>query len=178
MTSDQASAKTVIGKQPFQPVHLAVREHRLREERTAAPSPTADPIARDQQRVPDDADVRLVGVRKLLGQPALQPQRRQLRRELDDQDRISEAAERLGAVHAPGDEQERQARDQPEDEAEEVDPPAARQRRQVGGRPRCGGRVSVAQCAAPQLRAPADLDVQRHVELERRLGRATTSPCG
>ena len=73
----------------------------------------------------------LVGMRQLLGEAALKPERRQLRRELDDQHRESEAAERLGAVHPAGDEQERQPRREAKHEAEEVDPPAPRQRRHV-----------------------------------------------
>ena len=131
---------------------------------------------RDQQRVPDHADVRLVGVRQLLGEPALQAERRQLRRELDDQHRIGEAAERFGAVHPAGDEQERQPRREPQHEAEEIDPPAARQRGEVGGRRRRSS-GSGSMRGAP-MRAPADLDVERHVELERRLGGVAPSPRG
>src|SRR3546814_15900445 len=59
---------------------------------------------------------------KLLGQPALQPQRRQLGGEFDDDDRIGETAKRLRAVHPPGDEQERQARGEAQQKAEEVGP--------------------------------------------------------
>ena len=61
-----------------------------------------------------------VGVGELLRQPALEPDRGELRRQFDDQHRISEAPERFRAVTTTGDKQERQARDQPHDEAEEI----------------------------------------------------------
>ena len=74
--------------------------------------------------VGDHADVRLVGGRELLGEAALQPQGGELGGELDDDDRISEAAEQLRPVEAPGDEQEGQPRGEPQQEAEEIGPPA------------------------------------------------------
>ena len=49
--------------------------------------------------------------------------------ELHHDHRISEAAEQIRAVEAAGDEQEGDARDQPDDEAEEIGPAALRQRR-------------------------------------------------
>ena len=93
--------------------------------------------------------MRLVGLGKLLGKPALQSQCRQLRGEFDDQHGKGEPAERVGAINPPGDEQERQPRRQSQYETEEVDPSAPRQCGKVGGR-RCGGR-RLAQCAAPQF---------------------------
>ncbi len=75
--------------------------------------------------------MRLVGMGQLLGEPALQAQGRQLRGELDDQHRESETPERFGAVHPAGDEEEGQPRGEAQDEAEEVDPPAPRQRGHV-----------------------------------------------
>ena len=147
MMSDQANAMIVIGSSHSRPVSSlfgniacgkTIRMHHC--ERRADRG--------DQQRVPRDADMRLVGMRELLRETALQPKGRKLRGELDDQHRISKAAERLGAVDAAGDEQERQARGQPDAEAEEVDPSAAGQRREIGGRCRAVRRR--AQCAAPQ----------------------------
>ena len=59
------------------------------------------------------------------------------------------------------------------DEAEDVEPPAARQRRHVGvgrrSRRRPGPLARRSMRLAP-VRAPADLDVERHVERHRRLG--------
>ena len=55
----------------------------------------ADPIAATSSASADHADMRLVGLGQLLGQAALQAERRQLRREFDDQHRIGEAAELL-----------------------------------------------------------------------------------
>ena len=49
---------------------------------------------RDQQRVGDDAGLRLLRVGEQLGKPAPQPERGDLRGELDRQHRISEAPER------------------------------------------------------------------------------------
>ena len=54
----------------------------------------------------------LLGMSELLGEPALQPQRRQLGGKLDDQYRIGEAPKRLGAIDAAGNEEEGQARQQ------------------------------------------------------------------
>ena len=67
---------------------------------------------------------------------------------LDDHRRIGEAAERLGAVEMAGDEKERQAGQEAQDEAEEVGAAAPCQRRHVGlavacrlGGRRCGTAV-------------------------------------
>src|SRR3546814_9303078 len=54
--------------------------------------------------------MRLFGQGELLGEAALQPQCRDLRREFDDQHRIGETTQRLRAVIAAGDDQERYAR--------------------------------------------------------------------
>src|SRR5687767_3748809 len=87
----------------------------------------------------------LVGGRELLGEPALQAQRRDLSGELDDQHCISEAAEQLRPVEAAGDEQEGQAGREPQQESEEVGPSAPRQRGDIVLAP------GYAQCAAPQF---------------------------
>ena len=117
-------------QQPFRAPDVAGREHRLGEDHQDR--------ARDrrgdeggEQPVRDDADMGLVGGRKLLGEAALQPHRGELGGELDDDHRISEAAEQLRPVEAAGDEQEGQARGEPQHEAEEVGPPALRQRGDV-----------------------------------------------
>ena len=122
--------------------------------------------------VPDDADVRLVGGRQLLGEAALQPQRRELRGELDDDHRISEAAEQLRAVEAAGDEQEGQPRRSRSRKPKKlVRPPLASAAISSSGAG--GGRRSMR--GAP-VRPGADLDAERHAELDRRLGGASPSP--
>src|SRR6185295_6467587 len=82
-----------------------------------------------------------------------------LRRELDRQHGISEAAERGRAVDPAGDEQERQHPGEPDHEPEDVEPPAAGEGRHVGiGRAGFGAVVRdlhslcVGQCASPQWR--------------------------
>jgi hypothetical protein len=93
-------------QQPFEAVDRAVREHHARERDQHAGRHQRSRKAQ-QQGVRDDVDMRPVGPRQLLGKTALQPQRRQLGRELDRDGRDCEAAERFGAIDAPGDEQER-----------------------------------------------------------------------
>ena len=156
-------------EQPVESGDLAVRVHGLRKgDQDRDRHQRAQ--QRDDERVPGDAGMRLVGVRELLRQPALQPERRKLRGELDDQDRISEAAERRGSVHSPGDEQERQPRRQPKNEAEEVDPPAAGERGKIGGR-RTRLRFRFASMRGAPMLAPSHLNIERDVKLERGLGR-------
>ena len=55
-----------------------------------------------------------------LGEPALEPERRQQREQLDRHQRRGEPPERLGAIEPAGDEQKRDARGEPQEEAEEV----------------------------------------------------------
>ena len=63
---------------------------------------------------------------------------------------------------------------EPQHEAEDVEPAAARERRHVGigrrSRCRCGGALGLASMRLAPMRAPADLDIERHVELHRRFG--------
>ena len=98
--------------------------------------------------------MRLIGRRQLLREAALQSYRRQLRGELDDDDRISEATEQVRAVIAASDEQEGQPRREPQDETEEVGAAAFGQSGNVvlfaDGR--------AAQCAAPQF-APVPISI-------------------
>ena len=56
--------------------------------------PIADPIAATSNASATTQTCGFVGLGQLLREPALQAQRRELRGELDDQDGISEAAER------------------------------------------------------------------------------------
>ncbi len=112
-------------------MNLAVGEHRLgKGEQQCHRQKRAERA--DQKRIPHHADVRLVDMCELLGEAALEAERRELGRELDHQHGISEPPKRLGAVHPAGDEQERQARDQPQHEAKEIDPAAAREVGHVG----------------------------------------------
>ena len=98
-----------------------------------------------------------------LRQPALEPERREQRGELDHHHRQREAPDQVGAVEPPRDEQERDAREQPQHEAGDVGPPALGERVDVRG---VGHRVSIIdQCAAPQL-APVPISIrQRHASV-------------
>src|SRR5579859_1873987 len=95
--------------------------------------------------------MRATGLGELLGEAALEAERGELGSELDDDRRVGEAAQNVGAIPAAGDEQEGQARRQPQQEAEEVGSAALGQRRDVAGAFRLNGRHGAAQCAAPQL---------------------------
>ena len=122
--------KMTRGSSQSAPWITAGREHHLREDhQDDARHRRGDEGG--ENAVVDDAGVRLVGMGKLLGEPALQPHRRQLRGQLDDDDRISEAAEQLRAVIAAGDEQEREPRREAKQEAEEIGAAALRQRGDV-----------------------------------------------
>ena len=114
----------------------------------------------DEHAVPhDDA---LVGAfrAQLLGEAALQAQCRKLRDEFDDEHGKGEAADRLGPVPAAGDIKEGQARDEAEDESEEIGAPALGERRRVGvarsdvGRSGRGRAIGLAQAWRPFCFAP------------------------
>ena len=94
MMSDQASAMMVIGSSHSRPV-ISLFGNIACGKSIRIAMPTRRTDRGDEQGVPDDADMRLVGVGELLGEAALQSQRRELRREFDDQDGISEAARAL-----------------------------------------------------------------------------------
>ena len=73
----------------------------------------------------------VVAVGEPLRKSALFAHRAQQRDQFYHHQRRGEAAQRIGAVKAPGDEQEGQPRDQPQDEAKEILPSALGQRGQV-----------------------------------------------
>ena len=77
--------------------------------------------------------MRLVCLRKLARESALEAERRKLRGELYDQDGVGEAPQDRGAVDSARNEKERQTRGQPYAEPQEVDPAPARQRCKVSG---------------------------------------------
>ena len=134
--------------------------------------PIAEPIAATSNASAMMHDCGFLRVGEQLGEPAPQAQRGDLRGEFDDQHRIGEAAERGRPINSPADEQERHHSREPQHEAEDVEPAASRKRRHVGvGRRSLPGRREPCRSMrlAPML-APADLDVERHVELDRRLG--------
>ena len=111
---------------------------------------------------------------RALGEPAPQAQRGDLRGELDRQHRIGKASERSWPIDPAGDEQERHHARQPKHEAEDIEPAAAGERRHVGVGARRSGAAAARRRSmrrAPML-APADLDVERHIERHRRLGGA------
>src|SRR3546814_14561705 len=90
--------------------------------------------------------MRLFGQGELLGEAALQPQCRDLRREFDDQHRIGETTQRLRAVIAAGDDQERYASGESEQKAEKIGSAALRERRDS-----FIARCRLAPCPSPQL---------------------------
>ena len=75
--------------------------------------------------------MRLIRRRKLLSEPALKAERRELSRKFDNEDRIGKPPERLRALDAPGDEQKWQSRREPQQKAEEIGPPALGERSDV-----------------------------------------------
>ena len=115
-------------EQPAPAGHRAGRKHDLRhrdQQRRAAQRREQRQQQRVVQRMGFAIRVRPIG--HILGQPAFQPQCRQHRHQFDDHRRIGKAAECFGAVHPPGDEQEREARRQPQDVADETGAPPPRQ---------------------------------------------------
>ena len=64
------------------------------------------------------------GLAQLGCQAALEAKCGKLRRKFHDQYRIGKAPQRIGAVNAAGDEQKRQPRSQPQQEAENIGAPA------------------------------------------------------
>ncbi len=60
------------GQQPFDPAHGAVREHRLREHGEDDGGDRRGD-ERDQHRIGDDADMRFLGRRQLLGEARFRP---------------------------------------------------------------------------------------------------------
>jgi hypothetical protein len=64
----------------------------------------------------------MIGARlaELFGEAALEPERRKLRDQLDHEHGKGEAADRFGAIPAPGEIEKGQARDEAQDEAEEI----------------------------------------------------------
>ena len=84
-----------------------------------------------QQRISDHAGAVPVIARQLLGKPALLAERGELRRKFDRDGGGGEAAEILGAIEPPGDEQERDARGKAQKETEEIGPSALGQRGDV-----------------------------------------------
>ena len=75
--------------------------------------PTAEPMAATSSASATMQDCGFFASVEQLGKSAPQTQRRDLGRELDDQDGIGKAAERCGAVRAGADEYEGDARHQP-----------------------------------------------------------------
>ena len=86
----------------------------------------------EQQRVADDMRGRPVPLRQLRRDAAPQSEGRERGHQLDDHDRVGEAPERFRAVELPGDEQERHAREQAQQEADEIGAAALRQRLRIG----------------------------------------------
>jgi len=74
---------------------------------------------------------RTIALAEFLGEAALEADGGKRRHQLHDHRGIGEAPERLRAVELAGDEQERQARQQPEHEPEEVRASALRERRGI-----------------------------------------------
>ena len=116
-----------------QPVNFGIfsaREHRRREQIERDRGHHRDP-QRQQHPIGHHRSgmARIIG--QSLGEPALLPQRAELPGQLDNHQRIGKAAERIGAIEPPGDQQKRQSRGQPKQEADEVGPPALGQRSDI-----------------------------------------------
>ncbi len=75
--------------------------------------------------------MRLLVLGQALREPAFLAHGANQRDQFDHHQRRGEAAQRIGAVEPPGDEQEGQPRDEPKEEAEEVLPSALGQRGEV-----------------------------------------------
>ncbi|QYU67897.1 ATP-binding cassette domain-containing protein [Leptolyngbya sp. 15MV] len=138
-------------QQPVQLGILPAREHR----RGHQPQQRR-PDAREQQRQQHPVEYEVGGPLAFaqgqpLRQPALLAHRADQRQQLDHHQRRGEAAQRVGAVEPPGDEQERQPRDQPQQETEEVGPSALRQRGDIALR--CVGAHAAGSCSARSGRA-------------------------
>ncbi len=111
-------------------VDIACGIHQLRKQEEKRRSRRRDDKG-DEHAVPhDDA---LVGALRaqLLGEAALEPQSRELRDEFDDEHGKGEAPDRLGPVPAARHIEKGQARDEAEDEAEEIGAPALGECRRV-----------------------------------------------
>ena len=93
-----------------QPVKAVDRGRRIHCPREQDQDRHADRRAdrRNQQPVGNDARLRLLRIGEQLRETAPKPKGGDLRGELDGQHRISESAERGGAIHSPANEQERQ----------------------------------------------------------------------
>ena len=76
-------------------------------------------------------DMRPFGFAQLGRQPTFEAKRGELRGKLDHQYRIGKAPKRFRAVNASSDEQERQSGSQPQQESENIGPPALGQRRNI-----------------------------------------------
>ena len=191
------SRRSISGKQRSSPVDRAVRDTSPRERRTAQRRRSP---ARRSARPASASQTTLACGRSALGQrlrePALQPERGEQRGEFDHDDREREAAERVRAVERPamnrnGIRAPAAARSRRNWSAR---PWRACRCRWVG-QPRAFAppppTLSIAapdrrrrspECAMPAAsmrrapaRAGADLDAERHVELDRRLGGASPS---
>ena len=85
------------GREPSAPTDVAPPETSLAGDEHQDRAATADAMKRGQEgRRRTHAIVRLVGGRELMGEAALQAQSGELRGQLDDDHRISEAAEQDG----------------------------------------------------------------------------------
>ena len=72
--------------------------------------------------------MRPFGFAELRRQSAFEPERGKLRSKFDNQYRIGKPAQRIRAIDTSGDEQKRQTRSQPQQEPEDIGPPALGQR--------------------------------------------------
>ena len=100
MMSDQASAMIVIGSSHSSPVISLFGNIACGKSDQQAPCRATEPIAATSSASQTTQTCGLSVWASCWARPRFRPERRQLRRELDDQHRISEAAERLGAVDA------------------------------------------------------------------------------
>jgi hypothetical protein len=84
-------------EEPVERRHRPARKHEHRQRHQQRRAKRRQPRA-EQQRVGQRIGVRRARVRQFLGKAALQPDRRQLCGQLDDQDRIAEAPDRAAPI--------------------------------------------------------------------------------
>ena len=141
----QAERDVGAGDREDEPGHPAVGavdaaggEHQLRKgEEQRRPCGRGE--QRDEHAVPHDHAMVGIGRAQLFGEAALEAEGGELGDEFDDEHREGEAPDRFGAIPAARDVEEGQARDEAEDEAEEIGATALGERSGIGVARRIAG---------------------------------------
>ena len=120
------------GQEPVQPRHMRVGVHHLRKGDQHSTCRHRQDEG-ERERVPHDADVRLVGGGQRLREATLQAERCDERGEFDHHHGEREAADEVRTVEPARDEQERDARGEAQDEACDIGAAALGERIDVLG---------------------------------------------